>query len=359
MAPNKKDAPKLPAGLMFGDTVKLRDDETIYHDVIPLGSTGIAAGVSGTGKSTLLCHIAAELSNEGIVSILSLREDQNHKSVARLMASGADMAKILLARDRGWKFPRDLDELEATIQAIDAKLVVLDTADKHFSKGEASQEAQTILEALDFMAARHNCAIILICHTLRGISRNSHPISVFPKKLIGTARLGLLFGKCADQPNPDVPKQRAMVVAKASHGPDGRVVVYDFDTEDVEADGVQQTAPVLTVNDAEFDVADWEAYAMELVLGKAGSRGPDKSVSADAADWLTDLLAAGPAPVASYDDPQHGTIEGIKELAKAEGFSWSSVTRAKKDAGIEAKKGGYQGKWFWQLPDGHPKLQTP
>lgn len=372
MAAPKKDATrKLPAGVVLGRDVRVKQKEHIYHGLLQLGTTVLFGGISNAGKSTVVCEIAAELSKEGIASVLSLQEDTNDESRLRLLAAGADTDYVALTREAWWEFPKNLDALEDTIRAMDAKFAVLDTMDKHFEKGESSHGAQRILVALDQIAARTNCVIVLICHTLRGMKRNADPTQAFPKKAIGTARMGLLFGVCAEPTHPDAPHQRALVVAKAAHGPKGRVLLYDFDLDEVDDNGIVEVAPVLKLSDEDYDVSDWEAFAIELILGKPGTRGPDKTVTRDAADWLTDLLANGPVPVHTTIIEQGsrasavlpvGPHDGIKDLYGGEGFSWSSVDRAKKESGIESFCVGSNGRnsteatrHFWQLPDGHPK----
>ena len=65
----------------------------------------------------------------------------------------------------------------------------------------------------------------------------------------------------------------------------------------------------------------------------------DRGNKDEAAEWLTDLLAVGPL----------GTGE-IKKAAAAEGYSWATLRRAQKLAGVTSRKQGFDGGWTWSLP---------
>ena len=67
--------------------------------------------------------------------------------------------------------------------------------------------------------------------------------------------------------------------------------------------------------------------------------GDDSNERNDAKLFLMSLLADGPLPV-----------RGIKADAVGAGYSWRTIERAKKDAGIEARKLGLKDGWVWALP---------
>ncbi len=58
------------------------------------------------------------------------------------------------------------------------------------------------------------------------------------------------------------------------------------------------------------------------------------------AAWLRDQLSGGPVLASE-----------IKTLAKREGISVANLTSAKKKLNVRSWKGGFQGVWWWELPD--------
>jgi len=83
-----------------------------------------------------------------------------------------------------------------------------------------------------------------------------------------------------------------------------------------------------------------EGSAREL-LAEAEYDNNDSEV-AGAEQFLRDLLADGAMP--------HKEIE---QDYKGEGYSLSTIKKAKKRLGIISKKGGMAGGWSWSLPDGN------
>lgn len=60
----------------------------------------------------------------------------------------------------------------------------------------------------------------------------------------------------------------------------------------------------------------------------------------DRNDWLRDQLKNGEVAVAE-----------LQERAKAAGYGWRSIERAKSELGVTAvRRGGSEGAWFWRLP---------
>ena len=68
--------------------------------------------------------------------------------------------------------------------------------------------------------------------------------------------------------------------------------------------------------------------------------GEDHSERADAADWLTELLASGPAE----------STQVLRE-AKDNGISEKTLRRAAKGLGIKRRNSSFNGPWYWSLPE--------
>lgn len=79
--------------------------------------------------------------------------------------------------------------------------------------------------------------------------------------------------------------------------------------------------------------------ASELLQGPTEHGGSDMSARDEAAQWLVELLNAGPCP-AKY----------VEDEAKAAGVAWATVRRASSALGIKKSK-GFGGQWYWSKPN--------
>jgi hypothetical protein len=71
-----------------------------------------------------------------------------------------------------------------------------------------------------------------------------------------------------------------------------------------------------------------------------GSRGPMPEKRNAVANWLIDLLRAGPM-----------NANDVRSEAESAGHSWRTVERAKRDIGINALRSSSNAPWRWSLPD--------
>ena len=77
------------------------------------------------------------------------------------------------------------------------------------------------------------------------------------------------------------------------------------------------------------------------VLAAAGEGAASAPARSEAEALLQEVLATGPKPVSD-----------IKREASEAGIGWRTIERAKQSLGIKSAKGGIDGCWVWQLPQG-------
>jgi hypothetical protein len=106
----------------------------LWQNWIALGKVHVLAGEGGRGKSTILCDSTAitttgtkwpdgaSASEPGSVIILAAEDDVEDTLAPRLMAAGADLARVFVIRSvfdenrrRGFNLQADLERLEAEI----------------------------------------------------------------------------------------------------------------------------------------------------------------------------------------------------------------------------------------------------
>lgn len=86
-----------------------------------------------------------------------------------------------------------------------------------------------------------------------------------------------------------------------------------------------------------------DALAIDNGHGEERGRGPEPEARNAAKGWLRDLLAGGAMESAT-----------IKDKAKAAGFAWRTVHRAKDELGIKPYREQFGGASMWKLPPDPP-----
>jgi putative DNA primase/helicase len=125
----------------------MNDAPQEYIDKAISNEAAVLAGDGGRGKSTILCDLAARTtasdrwpdgaaaSPAGGVIILAAEDDVGDTLAPRLLAAGADMARVFVIRSvrdekqrrRGFNLQADLERLEAEIRRRDnIRLIIID-----------------------------------------------------------------------------------------------------------------------------------------------------------------------------------------------------------------------------------------
>ncbi len=131
------------------DGYQQEEQRWLWQDRIPLGGITLLDGDLGSGKSVFSQMLAAHVSSgqrlpdgsqtiQGGVVIVAPYEEAGKGVYARLAAYGADMSCVRIlsfvpdtspnatSSHRHIQFPNDLEQLRAAMQAINARLVILD-----------------------------------------------------------------------------------------------------------------------------------------------------------------------------------------------------------------------------------------
>lgn len=324
----------------------------IWHDRFVKGAIAVIGGPSGKGKSLCTTKIAADVSTgrgmpdrSPAAVIFSNMEDARSISRGRIEVAGGDLDNVYF---RHYTIPEDVSELEADINTLGAKLVILDTASKHVSAPiRNDQKVAQALTPLQAMCERTGVTVIFVTHTLKHVGRNTDPLLAIGGAvggLVGSARCVALFGV-----HPSNPDHRALSWVKNSYGETPKGIVFGIESEPLYDDRgfVMATAGALVIEDDDADVD-----ALALVTSRPAEDGASVPTEkrAAAAEWLTSVLANGPVAVAD-----------LKIEAENEGHSWGTIRRAEEGIGIEKPRDGF-GKGstvFWRLPDDHPALNVP
>jgi excisionase family DNA binding protein len=146
---------------------------------IPVGMVTVLAGIGGLGKSQWTDLLAARLSRGEFgkpgVSLLATAEDSESATVRpRLEAAGAKIElvhSITIQSDDGIEdgitIPGDLDQVEALVAELGARLLVIDPLVAHLPSEIDSHKDQSVrlaLAPLYRLAQAQNCAVVAVLH---------------------------------------------------------------------------------------------------------------------------------------------------------------------------------------------------
>lgn len=319
------------------------------------GKFHVLAGTPGTGKTTIAMAVAATCTTNGRfpdglacrggnVLIWTGEDDPADTLAPRLLASGADLTKVYFIQGttengelRSFDPARDLHTLERQAQAIGniALLIVDPVVSAVAGDGHKAGDVRRGLQPLVDLAATLDCAALGITHFSKGTAGRDPLERVTGSQAFGAlARVVIVAAKDGTDSGDDTPARRFVARAKSNIGPDGGG--FDYHLEQSELAG----HPGLIASYVTWGAAI-EGTARDL-LGAAEineAEGSNASEGQDAVTFLESLLADGPVAVRS-----------IKEDARGAGYSWITIERAKKKAGIEAQKLGMKEGWVWCLP---------
>jgi putative DNA primase/helicase len=308
---------------------------------LALAKLTLLAGNPGLGKSLLTIEMAAcvsvggtwpdgSLCPSGDVVILSAEDDAADTIRPRLDAAGADATRIHImhsvydpaaSRERLVSLDRDVQAPKDALKKLpDCKLVIIDPISAYMGKTDSHNNAEVrgLLADLAQLAVEHGVAVVVVSHLNK--SEGMAAAYRVTGSLAFTAACRAAYAVVAD---PENPGRRILTPIKNNLGNDRDGFAYRVESN---SDG----APVIK----------WEPDPVKETAEQLLSKVPMQKKTKprqSAACWLSALLAGGPMRVAD-----------IEEQAIAEGHSWRTVQRAKKDNFIKHERIGYQGPLQWR-----------
>lgn len=301
----------------------------LWHPYIPLGKLTLLQGDPGVGKSWVSLSLATAVSlgrgfpgagetPSGNVLLLTAEDDLEDTVRPRLDTMGADSARVFSTQGP-LTFDEDgIGKLAQQISEIKPLLVIVDPIQAYaggidFHK---ANEVRTILAALAALAAKHGCAILLVCHLTKGARDKAIYRGIGSIDFMAACRSALLAGL-----DPDDKNKRAVVHIKSNLAPLGDALAYE-----VQGGHFFWAGP--------SDLTAGRILAAESAEQLPASRD-------EAVEFLRDRLVGGPRPVME-----------LREEAEKAGIAWSTIKRAKNLLGIKVRKRtkAEGGEWEWSLP---------
>lgn len=297
----------------------------LWYPYIPYGKLTVLQGDPGEGKSTFILNIAALLSNgkampDGFVIkephniIYQCSEDGVSDTVKpRLIAAGADCNRVAYIVDDDAPLTFDDERIDEAIEKTAARLLILDPLQSYIPQdGDMHNAARmrSILSKLAKVAAKRNCAIVLVGHMNKAGGGKKLYRGLGSIDIAAIARSVLMVSR--DECDESI---RYVCQIKSSLAPEGSAIGFQFDP----ISGFRWLGPC-TPN-TRNTVED----------------GPSETKRSIAARYIYETLSEQDTPVVE-----------IMEMLQRLGISARTINSAKKD--IEVKSYRKNDIWYWRLP---------
>ena len=297
----------------------------LWDPYIPFGKLTILQGNPGEGKTYFAMYLAAACTNrqqlpngellEPFNVIYQTAEDGLSDTIKpRLVAAGADCARVMVIDDFDRVLTLDDDRLEQAIEQTGARLVVLDPIQGYIGASvdmHRANEIRPLMYRIAKLAEKYGCAILLIGHMNKNSGEKSSYRGLGSIDFQAAARSVLVVGRIKDDPT-----LRVVCPAKSSLAPEGGAVAFRLDPEQ----GFQWAGP--------YDIS-----VDELLSGS--SRGHKLR---EAQSFLKEVLADGPLPQTE-----------IEAAAQQAGIRPKTLRNARYELGVTSTKISKQ--WLWALPE--------
>lgn len=317
--------------------------EWFWPGRILFGKLTMFDGDGGLGKSTIMLDLAARLSrglplpdgttHEPAGSLLLMAEDGAGDTILpRLQNHGADLGRIGLLQtitdmedglERMPVLPDDLQQIEDMIDAIDAKIVVLDPILSYIGENVneyRDKEVRRALMPLIALAQRRAIALVCLRHVTKATTGNAKHRGNASVAFTNIAR-SVLFAAS----DPDLPECSILAQSKTNLGAMTPSLKYRM----------------VNCENGHPRIA-WEGVSAHTAdsLNAQGTTAEERTELQEAEEFLRETLADGPV-----------LYNTLIKLARNAGIAERTLKRAKASLRVESKKAKTQdGQWTWQLP---------
>jgi len=337
--------------------IEAKPIDWLWPGKIARGKVTMLAGNPGLGKSQVTASLAAIVTTggqwpvdrvrckPGSVVFLSAEDDAADTIKPRLLAAGADVAKVFVidaVRDgfsaegepiaRHFNLKADLGKLGALLETLNnVALIVIDPITAYLGETDSHKNAEVraLLAPLGELAARHGVAVVCVSHLNKGGNSEALMRVTGSLAFVAAARAAFIVARDSEDNN-----RRLFLLLKNNIGKDESGLAFRVESHQLPG-GIETSCVV------------WESEAVTVTADEAlipeGSA-DDRSERQEAVDWLRDLLTDGPQ-----------SSKDLQRYAKDAGLAWATIRRAKDALGIKPAKTRFDGGWEWALP---PKMLT-
>jgi RecA-family ATPase len=336
----------------------------LWHGRIALGKLNLLAGQPGFGKSQLTIFMAGKVSvggqwpdgrhcPQGSVILISCEDDANDTIVPRLMAVGADRARVhtldwVLKTGDDRVTAKQLFNLGANVPVLanlvrqlgDVRLIVIDPVSAYLGRLDShkASDVRGCLAPLQQLAAETGAAVVLVSHLNKG-SADASPMA----RVAGS---GAFVAACRSawlveaDPQDENGKRRILTPLKDNIGDDQ--TGFAFHTKPVRLAEEIETSCIV------FESEPVTVSAVQL-LRSHQETDEDRGAVGEAMDFLRDYLASGPK-----------NSKSTQKAAEEAGIAPRTLRRARERLKVKSQRSRTTSQWVWLLPEHveHPSRST-
>lgn len=346
-APATTPASPTGARLVHLSDVEAKPVRWLWRGRIPLGKLTVLDGDPGLGKTTMLLDVAArvttgtampdgstsDLAGRAGVVILSAEDGLDDTIRPRLDAAGADVRRavaLVAVRsddDAAERLPTlgDVEAIRAAIVSVDARLVIIDPFLAYLPsrvESKSDEKIRSVLSPLARLAEETGVSVLLVRHLNKQQSSNALYRGSGTIAIIGAARAGMLVAQ-----DPDDQARRIVAVTKANLAAPVPALAYRLVASD--------NGAVRVSWDGESE------YTADRLLAEHQSH-DERSATADAVDWLRELLRTGPR-----------LARDVENDARRSDISPKVLRMAREKLAVVKRRHGFGpgSRVVWELPD--------
>jgi RecA-family ATPase len=214
-AKNKGNKKQKQHRLIEWNAIQPKPIKWLWDGIIPLGKITILSGDAGLGKTSMLLDIAARLTTGspmpfsdaepllGNVLFQCQEDELDDTLVPRCIKAGVDINRIASIGADDLNIDEDCDIIEGYIKQKKAKLLVIDPLQSWAGTADLCRinDVRRILTKLGAVAARNECAVVIIVHQSKSTGGNDLHRVFGSVDITATARSVLRVSKSKQDSN--------------------------------------------------------------------------------------------------------------------------------------------------------------
>lgn len=323
------------------DTVEDEEVRWLYHPYVPRGKLTLCAAYPGTGKTYLLCYMAACVSTgksffnlipfdsePGRVIYLTAEDGIGDTIKKRLRICGANMRNIFTVTSNKTQLLFDSQEIEEYMRDVKPDLMIFDPFQAYISSEidmNAPNKTREQMGHIVDLAQKYDVAVVIICHFNKNGKGDAITRVLGSTDIMGSCRSYIALGNV-----PGEDDVKFMSHEKSSLEKKGKTILFEIDPD---------RGGIVYLGENMLSMDDYTAIRNRRRVNTAPA-------IEGAKEFLINNMPEG-----------RRLAQELKNLADANRISERSLQRARQELGIiSQKEKDFPFRAVWVLP-GHAEQE--